>query len=221
VPDTSIPPTAPAGPPIARREPQAFELHGQQRVDDYAWLRDQNWREVMREPSKLRADIRQYLEAENAWTRTALENPTEALQAALFEEMKGRIKEDDASVPAIDGPWAYYRRFRAKHEEGGEYPLLCRRPSGQAYDGDASVEQIMLDGDAEANGLDYYDIRRFSHSPDHRLIAWTVDDKGSEAYTLRIRDLQTGADLVESIPDTYGEFVWSEDSAAIYWVSRD
>jgi oligopeptidase B len=194
-----------------------MELHGRLRHDDYAWLRDPNWREVMRDPSVLRADIREYLEAENAWTRTALEAPTQALQDALFEEMKGRIKEDDSSVPAIDGPWAYYRRFR----DGGEYPLLARRPAEHAFDKDADSEVLLLDGDVEAKGLDYYDIRRASHSPDHRLIAWTVDDKGSEAYTLRIRDVATGENLAETISDTYGEFVWSEDSKAIYWVSRD
>ena len=114
----------PAVPPQARRDDEAvIEQLGRARQDPYAWLKDDNWREVMRDTSRLRADIRSHLEAENAYTSAALEAPTAALQDQLFEEMRGRIKENDSSVPAIDGPWAYYRRFR----EGGEYPLFARR----------------------------------------------------------------------------------------------
>ena len=112
-------------PPSARRDENAtIEQLGRARIDPYGWLKDDNWKEVMRDPSQLRADIKAYLDAENGYTRDRLEQPTAALQDILFEEMKGRIKEDDSSVPAIDGPWAYYRRFR----EGGEYPIYARRP---------------------------------------------------------------------------------------------
>ena len=93
------------------------------RSDDYAWLRADNWREVMREPEKLDAEIRAYLEAENAHTEAAMAD-TKALQVTLFEEMKGRIKEDDSSVPAPDGPFAYYTSYVT----GGQHPLFCRRP---------------------------------------------------------------------------------------------
>ncbi len=217
-PTSASPAAAPlSAPPAARRDERAIDQHGRKRVDPYAWLRDDNWREVMRDPQRLRGDIRAWLEAENAWTQQQLEAPTAALQDILFEEMKGRIKEDDSSVPAIDGAWAYYRRFR----EGGEYPLVCRRPAASAFDGDAADETILLDGDAMGAGLDYFDIRKVSHSPDHRFIAYAVDDKGSEFYTLRIRDTATCADIDEVIPDTYGDFVWSGGSDALYWVARD
>ena len=186
------------------------------RRDPYAWLKDDNWREVMRDPSRLRSDIRQHLEAENAFTRTMLEQPTAALQDKLFEEMRGRINEKDATVPAIDGEWAYYRRFR----EGGEYPLFARRPAANAFDTDAAHEQLLLDGDAMAKGCDYWDIRKVSHSPDHRLLAYAIDDKGSEFYSLHIVDIATGKEL-ESILDTYGDFEWGEDSASLFWVARD
>ncbi|MBI1361012.1 MAG: prolyl oligopeptidase family serine peptidase [Alphaproteobacteria bacterium] len=208
--------TAPK-PPIARRDERAVEQHGRSRIDPYAWLKDDNWREVMREPSRLRDDIRAYLDAENEWTRENLESVTADLQNALFEEMKGRIKEDDSSVPAIDGEWAYYRRFR----DGGEYPLLCRRPSERAFETNADDEQLLLDGDELAVGLSHFDMRKAAHSPDHRYVAYAVDDKGSEFYTLRIRDVATGRDIDETIPDTYGEFVWGADSVSLYWVSRD
>lgn len=214
-------PTGPSGampsPPRARRDGQAIiEQLGRARSDPYAWLKDDNWREVMRDTSRLRADIRAYLEAENAYTQASLEAPTAALQEKLFEEMRGRIKENDSSVPAIDGPWAYYRRFRV----GGEYPLFARRPSAHAYDADPAHEQLLIDGELLAKGCDYFDVRKVSHSPDHRLIAFAVDDKGSEFYTLHIRDCATGVD-VETISDTYGEFVWGADSKSLFWVARD
>lgn len=206
-----------ATPPRARRDEHAvIEQLERSRRDPYAWLKDDNWREVMRDTSRLRADIRVHLDAENAFTQAMLEAPTAPLQEKLFEEMRGRIKENDSTVPAIDGPWSYYRRFR----EGGEYPLFARRPSQQAFDSDAAHEHLMLDGDALAKGCDYWDIRKLSHSPDHRLIAYAVDDKGSEFYTLHIIDAATGAEL-ESIPDTYGEFVWSKDASSLFWVARD
>ncbi len=204
-------------PPRARRDGHAvIEQLGRARRDPYAWLKDDNWREVMRDTSRLRADIRAHLEAENAYTHASLEAPTAALQDQLFEEMRGRIKENDSSVPAIDGPWAYYRRFR----EGGEYPLFARRPSEHAFSGDDSLEQLLIDGDALAKGCDYFDIRKVSHSPDHRLLAYAVDDKGSEFYTTHIIDCTTGAE-VDAIRDSYGEFVWGEDSKSLFWVARD
>src|SRR5215470_10305011 len=96
-------------PPQAARRPQSSTWHGVTLTDDYAWLRADNWQEVMRDPAKLDPAIRAYLEAENAYAERALADTT-ALQNVLFEEMKGRIKEDDSSVPAADGPFAYYAR---------------------------------------------------------------------------------------------------------------
>ena len=93
-------------------------------MDDYAWLKDENWQRVMREPALLREDIREYLDAENAYTKAMLAG-TQTLQEKLFAEFRGRIKEDDSSVPAPDGPFEYYERFR----EGGQHALVCRRPA--------------------------------------------------------------------------------------------
>lgn len=206
-----------AGPPRARRDKKAvIEQLGRARTDPYAWLKDDNWKEVMRDPGQLRADIKAYLDAENAYTREQLEQPTAELQDILFEEMKGRIKEDDSSVPAIDGPWAYYRRYR----EGGEYPIYARCPADVAFDPDPPGEQVLVDGNELAKGCDYWDVRKVAHSPDHRLIAYAVDDKGSEFYSLYIRDAATGREI-ERIPTTYGEFVWGGDSNTLYWVARD
>ncbi len=217
MPDTPHLPASSSGPPAARRDEKAvIEQLGRARIDPYAWLKDDNWKEVMRDPGQLRADIKAYLDAENAYTRERLEQPTAKLQDILFEEMKGRIKEDDSSVPAIDGTWAYYRRYR----EGGEYPIYARRPAAVAFDAAAPGEQVLADGNALAKGCEYWDVRKFAHSPDHRLVAFTADDKGSEFYTLTVREAETGREI-ESIPHTYGEFTWGEDSRTIYWVARD
>ncbi len=110
-------PTEPA-PPSARRKPQSAIYHGIELVDEYAWLRAENWQDVMRDPGVLDAEIRAYLEAENAYTASQLAD-TAALQERLFAEMKGRIKEDDSSVPSPDGAFEYAMSFIT----GGQYPL--------------------------------------------------------------------------------------------------
>src|SRR5436309_12087736 len=110
-------------PPVAPRRPHSFTRHGLTIVDDYAWLKDTNWQEVLRDPSELDPDIRKYLEAENDYTESLLGH-TASLQQKLVAEMRGRIKEDDSSVPAPDGPYAYLRRFR----EGGQHELFGRMP---------------------------------------------------------------------------------------------
>src|SRR4051812_40218207 len=97
-------------PPVATKSPHIVTQLGRTRTDDYAWMKDDNWQAVLRDPKALRADVREHLDAENAYTKAVLAG-TEALQAQMFAEMKGRIKEDDSSVPSPDGPWEYYSRY--------------------------------------------------------------------------------------------------------------
>ena len=204
-------------PPVAPRKPTTFPvLHGRRRTDDYAWLKDENWQRVMHDPAVLRADIRAYLEAENAY-KDAVLGPTEALRAALFEEFRGRIKEDDASVPAKDGAWEYYHRYR----ECGQHPVVCRRPAGGATAADTAGEQILLDGDAEAEGGSYYRIGGRGHAWNHRRFAWTVDENGSEYFTLRVKDLETGHPLDDTIERCSGGFVWAADHETLLYTELD
>jgi oligopeptidase B len=198
-------------PPKARKEPRRIEQLGRTRNDDYAWLRDDNWQQVLRDPSVLRADIRAHLEAENAYT-TAMLAGTEALQAQLFEEMKGRIKQDDSTVPAPDGPWDYYIRY----EVGAEHPVHARRPRGR--DG---AEQVLLDEEAAARGKAYFHVGAAHHSPDHALYAWAADEQGSEYYTIRIADVASGKVLPAVIESAYGDFTFSPDSRWLFWIWRD
>ncbi|MCX5576801.1 S9 family peptidase [Kaistia terrae] len=198
-------------PPLAAKHPVTTEHHGISLTDDYAWLRAGNWQEVMRDPSLLAPDIRAYLEAENAYTATAMAE-TEALQAKLFAEMRGRIKEDDSSVPSPDGAFAYAMRFT----EGAEQPLVVRT----ARDG-AGPETILLDGNQMAAGRAYFRLGSADHSPDHKRLAFAYDDKGSEYYTLHVRDIESGADLSDTIEATTGGGVWAADSNTLFYTVLD
>ena len=186
--------------PSAPRRPHSFTTHGITLVDDYAWLKDANWQEVLRDPAILDADIRKYLEAENDYTESLLGH-TAGLQKALVKEMRGRIKEDDSSVPAPDGPYAYLRKFR----EGGQHEMFGRTPR------DGGAIEIVLDGDQLAANHEYFKFGGARHSPDHRFEAWSADIKGSEYFTIRVRDWKTGADLDDVVEETDGAVVWATD----------
>ncbi|MEQ1717085.1 MAG: S9 family peptidase, partial [Hyphomicrobium sp.] len=198
--------------PLARRHPVTTQQHGIALSDDYAWLRAGNWQEVMRDPSLLDGEIRGYLEAENAYMTSELAG-TRDLQDTLFKEMKARLKEDDRQVPAADGPFEYFPRFI----KGGQYAQLCRVPRGH----NADNPQVLLDGNAEAKGKAYWDLGGAAHSLDHKHLAYATDDKGSELYTIRIRDLETGATLDDEITDTRGSMEWANDGRALYYVRVD
>ena len=164
----------------------------------------------MRDPDLLQDDIRTYLEAENAYQKSLMRD-TKELQSKLFAEMKGRIKEDDSSVPSPDGDYSY----GIKYVTGGEQPKFIRTPKN------GGDEQMLLDGDKEAEGTSYFRLASASHSPDHNLLAWAVDDKGSEFFTMRLRDLTNGKDLDDLVEDTAGGGVWSKDSKQLLYTKLD
>ena len=197
-------------PPVAEKRPVATTCHGHTRKDDYAWLRADNWQEVMRDPAVLERDIASYLEAENAYFKQQM-GGTEALQEVLFKEMRGRIKEDDSTVPAPDGKWAYAIRY----VEDGQHPLFVRQRR------EGGGETVLLDGNALAEGKAYFQFAGADHSPDHNLIAWASDEAGSEFHTLRFRDVATSADLADTIADTGGGGVWSADSRHVFYIRLD
>ena len=196
--------------PVAPRRPHSFTSHGITVADDYAWLKDDNWQEVLRDPGVLNADIRHYLEAENAYTESLLGH-TAALQRKLVAEMRGRIKEDDSSVPAPDGPYAYLRKYR----DGGQHELFGRCPR------DGGEIEIVLDGDALAADHSYFKFGGARHSPDHRLEAWSADIQGSEYFTIRVRDWADKSDRDDLVEETDGGVVWSTDSRSFFYVKLD
>ncbi|SFK65449.1 S9 family peptidase [Methylorubrum salsuginis] len=213
--------TLPAAAPAADARPHVFTVHGRRIEDPFAWLKAPNWREVLKDPAALPADIRATLEAENAYAAAAL-GEADDLRRTLVAEMRGRIREDDGSVPDPDGPFAYYTR----HREGGQHPLVCRRPrtvhriAEEAGDAETG-EEILLDGDREGEGLAFFEIAGAAHSDDHRLLAWGADTKGSELHTIRVRDLDTGTDRDERIENTAGDVVWNASGTAFFYVALD
>lgn len=198
-------------PPKAPQHPVKTTYHGHTRVDDFAWLKDENWQRVMHEPDVLNNDIRAYLDAENAYT-SAWMNDTADLQKTLFNEMRARIQEEDSSVPDPDGAYAYYVRY----VEGGQHPKFCR----VANDGNGD-EQILLDGDAEGADQTFYKIGAFSHSPSHDYAAFCEDRSGAEIYQVRFRDLKTGEDLEDRIGNASPDIEWAEDGKTLFYTVLD
>jgi oligopeptidase B len=208
-----MPPAKPRGgptPPRAEKRPIERQAHGVSWRDDYAWIRAENWREVLRDPSALPQDIRALLEAENAYAEEIL-GPTRALQRQLVREMRARLKEDDSEVPQSDGPFAYYSRFR----QGGQHRIFCRRPRA------GGRETVLIDGDERADAKPFFHLAGARHSPDHRTFAWSADDMGSEMYAIRVRDVAADADLSDLVENATGEVVWTRDSSAFLYVAQD
>jgi oligopeptidase B len=185
-------------PPVAEKRPHSYTRHGYTVEDAYFWLKDQEY------PKVEDADVLSYLKAENAYFEQQMK-PHAALVETLFQEMKGRIKEDDASVPVKDGDWLYWWAFKP----GAQYRTWYRKPVA------GGADQIILDEAAEAEGKEYYRLGAMTVSPDGRLAATLVDDNGSERFKLRIRDLATGTD-VETVTEVgIGSPVWANDSKSV------
>ena len=198
-------------PPVARKIPVTIEQLGRVRTDDYQWMKDDNWQAVLRDPTLIKADVKEHLTAENAY-REAMLASTMPLQEAMFEEMKGRIKQDDSSVPSPDGDWEYYTRFNT----GDQHPMFCRRPRGQS-----TGEAVLLDANALAAGKAYSEVSAAEHSPDHSLFAYAEDAQGSEVHQIYVKDLATGDVLPDPIGSAGGNFTFSPDSQWIFWTNRD
>jgi oligopeptidase B len=187
-----------------------MNLHGVILTDEFSWLKDANWQAVMRDPSLLDPVIREHLQSENAYADVVLAS-TVPLQETLVAEMRGRIEEEDTSVPTADGAFAYFTRYR----DGGQHPSVCREPRG------GGATDVLIDGDALAAGKAFFRLGAIAHSPDHKLLAWTADETGAELFTVRIRELTRMAELPDIVPETAGAIVWTKDCAAFYYVRLD
>ncbi|HEX4868902.1 MAG TPA: S9 family peptidase [Acidimicrobiales bacterium] len=193
-------------PPVAPRRPTTITAHGDERVDDWAWLRSDD---------RSDAEVLALLEAENEHVQQALAH-TEALQAELFAEMKARIKETDLSVPFHKGK----RWFYSRTEEGQQYPILCRTdveppadlPAGEPVAG----EEVLLDMNVLAGDSDYFGMGAYDLSPSQDLLLYSTDHDGSERFRMQVRDLRTGKDLAEVIPETTYGTAWAGDDVFFY-----
>jgi len=203
-----------AVPPVAREVPHERTHHGDTVLDPYEWLRD-----------KASPDVVAHLEAENAYTdaRTA---HLAGLRELLFTEIKDRTQETDMSVPTRKGRWWYFGRT----VEGKEYGIHCRAPVAGDDDWDPPTvadgerlpgEQVLLDGNVEAGGHDFFSLGAFDVSPDARLLAYSVDTVGDERYLLRVKDLDTGELLPDEVPDTHYSTTWSRDATTVFYTTVD
>lgn len=197
-------------PPKAKKQDYALTQFGETRNDPYHWMRDENWQEVLHKPDVLKAEIREYLEAENKYAEDQFKK-CEALTKEIGDELAARIVPDDSSVPAKDGNFEYWTEFR----KGADYPIYLRRKTG------SEDRDIIFNEEEEAKKHEFFDVAQVSHSPDHKYIAYAVDTKGSEYYDVRIRNLETGEEFAETIPLTDGGIIWSEDSQTIFYVEKD
>ncbi|WP_340317084.1 S9 family peptidase [Rhizorhabdus argentea] len=194
----------PVAAPVAERRPYSYSRHGTTIEDPWFWLKDQKY------PVIEDADVLAYLRAENSYFEAAMA-PHAALVETLFAEMKGRLKEDDASVPQKDGDWLYWWAFKP----GGQYRIWYRKPAKS--DGAGGAASILLDEPAEAAAVDYFRLQVLSVSPDGRLAAWSADTSGAERFVLKIRDLATGADIETVSSVTNGAVAWGADSRSLVY----
>jgi len=190
----------PPEPPVAKIIPHVDTVFGDIRVDDYYWMRERGDSAVI-----------DYLEAENEYTEAVMKH-TEDLQQRLYDEMLGRIKETDLSVPTKEDSFYYYTRTK----EGGQYAIACRKK--HSLD---APEEIYLDMNALAEGYDYFDLGAFAVSPDHRLLAYSIDTAGNENYTLVIKNLVTGKMLSDTIANTSSPVQWTMDNKTVIYPTLD
>lgn len=186
--------------PKAKKIEHLHKMHGDTRVDNYYWLNQREDQEVI-----------DYLTDENAYTKQVMAD-TEPLQKLLFEEMKGRIKEDDQSVPyQYDGYWFYTR-----YETGKEYPVICRKKGNLD-----AVEEILIDQNELAKGQDFHALGGLSISTNKNLLAYSEDLLSRRIYTIKVKNLSTGELLSDQIENTTGSIVWANDNETLYYTQKD
>lgn len=189
----------PSPAPVAKIIPQVDVIHGDQRVDNYSWLR-----------GKTNSEVVAYLKAENSYADQVMK-PTRSLQNKLYKEMVSRIKETDESVPYRKGDWFYYRR----NQKGKQYPIFCRK-----FQNLEAKEQVILDLNKLARGLKFLSVGTLSLSDDGHLLAYSLDTTGFRQYTLYVKDLRTGKLKAESIEKT-GSVAWAADNKTFFYTVED
>ncbi|MDQ2892405.1 MAG: prolyl oligopeptidase family serine peptidase, partial [Pseudomonadota bacterium] len=192
-------------PPIAATRPFSFEAHGDRIDDPWAWLKDPGYPEVT-DP-----EVLGYLKAENDYFAARMA-PHQPLIETIYQEMKGRLKDDESSVPQKDGDWVYW----AAYETGGQYRKWWRKPV------DGGDDQLLLDEPALAEGKEYFRLGAFSVSNGGRYLAYAIDDSGAERFEIRVKDLASGDHLPEVIPGMLSDIVWTSDDAGfLYGLAND
>lgn len=188
--------------PKAKKVPYTYEVHGIQLVDNYHWLRDENW------PKVEKPEVLEYLNAENEYFEHHIKDIKDT-EDELFEEIKDRIKEDDESAPIKEDDYYYYSFIK----KGQDYKTYARK-----YKNLDAKPEIILDQNELAKGFEYFSVAGVAVSPNHKYLAYGIDYKGDERYTIRVKDLETNQMLEDSIPDLSGGIVWHQTSDGFFYV---
>lgn len=186
--------------PLVKRIPHEMTIHGHTRVDDYYWLNQRD-----------NQDVIDYLKAENAYADAMMQH-IGPLRKSLYDEIVGRIKQEDMSVPVMKNGYYYYVRY----EEGKEYPLYCRRKDNMDNE-----EEVLIDGNAMSEGHAFFDIGSYVISPDNKLIAYSIDTVSRRQYHIFIKEIATGKIFEEDIADTSGNMVWANDNRTLFYSVKD
>ena len=202
-------------PPIADKKPHRTLVHGQDRVDNYHWIRLTDKQKLAKNnegwPDKQTMEVVSYINKENDYTRNKLKH-TEKLQKKLYNEIVGRIKKDDTSIPYFDNGYWYY----TKYEKGYEYPIYCRKKESLGNE-----EEILMDVNQWAKGHDYFSLRNLSVSPNNKLLAFSVDTLSRRIYTIKIKNLETGILLNDEIHGTEGSAAWANDNSTFFYTLKN
>jgi len=195
--------------PKLRKETNSIKIHNEDLPDNYAWIKQKNWQEVLKNPTKLNDEVANYLTEENAFVKEQLKEK-EQLETEIFQELKGRIKDKDLSVPLKDGAYYYF----SEYEGGSEYPSFKRTNS-------TDVVETIFNAQKKSEGEKFFSLASVCHSHDHRFIAYNIDKNGSENYFLSVENLENKKILTKEIPQTTGEIIWDTDNKSIYYIGLD
>ena len=200
-----------ATPPDAEKIPYEIEQHEEKRIDNYFWMRLSDDQKAAKQPDEQTQKVLDYLHAENAYRDTVLA-PIDTLRQTIFDEIVGRIKKDDSSVPYFKNGYWYYTKF----EEGKEYPIYCRKEGSLQNE-----ELVLLDVNKWAQGHDYYQAGNVNVSPDNKLMAFAEDTVSRRVYTIRIKNLETGEMLPDVIQNTTGGVAWANDNQTLFYTTKN
>ncbi|SNR60141.1 S9 family peptidase [Lutibacter flavus] len=196
--------------PTAKIIPEQLTNHGDTRIDNYFWMRLSDEQKKSETHDNQTNDVLNYLNAENAYLNEAMKH-TDLFQEKLYNEIVGRIKKDDQSVPVNDNGYSYYSRF----EEGGDYALYCRKKIND------DEEEILLNGPEMAKGFSYYGIGTRSVSPDNTLLAYGIDTVSRRRYSIYFKNLNTGELLPDVLTNTSGGAIWANDNKTVFYTKKD
>ncbi len=198
-------------PPVAEKIPHKTTIHGYERVDNYQWMRLSDEQKQAKNPDEQTQKVLDNLKAENDYKDAKLKH-TEEFQEKLFDEIVGRIKKDDESVPYFDNNYWYYTRY----EKGKEYPIHCRKKELLE-----NPEEILIDVNEWAEGHDYYSLRGLAVSPNNKYLAFSIDTLSRRIYTIKIKNLETGEILTDEIKSTQGGTAWANDNQTFFYTTKN